>query len=792
MPTIKFGQATSTIFNVSRTKYGEKRVYVHPHGYASAASGWSPTGYLHPSGNLEKIEEEERIEEFQRKKIREFTIRELVDFDIVSGRVLEEADLESIPIHPVFSQRMWEKLGRRQREWCLQTPEAMEGGHYIMDNPYILKEMKPVLTLASAFLSEMHTLPFLDAMLLGPRKRVDQGTSTIAFPEGVYTFWRRDQETRTANGSEECEKAFTKCLKALQERIIWGFASGSRMPWDDAPQKTNCLGITHLGWDSDDKSVIWIFLDMKLSDLLLRNDLTSAEKAGVQYYLEIVMIHELTHAIGFDFLDDPNIKMRGDGYEPYFEDSPQSELGYEMENSVFGGIIEPVFKAPAAPLAYRMGSSYPSWLHISQRTPETIVRDVAADYNDVLYLYFIPIQTFEDMRKLSFWDNVIRRFGLSAIHARSIKHGWGSITTSEWGNRDEYGVPERATMRTARFKIHKGRQEAMIQELAESIAVYQLKQLSPSRKTAFKVLEDIMASASKEEQFYEFTQEQEKKLSAIREACIELQNPSSAADAGQRGEVALLLIPKLEQAIVAHKETFVFLEASEAYRHGKFRDRRATLFRWNVGTRRLLNDILTGVDEAPNKGENLIATLEHLAQLLAQLEDVRLKIFPPLPTWSIGHEFKAEGVAELKQWPENFFSEELAELDFMYFLYTAALEPDLSRCRALAANMMAKNQGASSISFYCRFVCMNVAVVGTDEWMEKDWEERNLVVEEKLQWLKIMREGCTELWGGTFQGWMQWYEGRKRKEEGEKTAEVEAENLRENLEMERRRRRERF
>lgn len=335
---------------------------------------------------------------------------------------------------------------------------------------------------------------------------------------------------------------------------------------------------------------------------------------------------------------------------------------------------------------------------------------------------------------------------------------------SLWGERDEYGVPESSTMKTARFKLHEGRQQARIQELAKSVAVYQLKQLSPSRKTAFKVLEDIMASASKEEEFYEFTQEQEKKLSAIREACIELQKPSNATDTGQRGEVVLLLIPKLEQAVVAHKETFVLLEASEAFRHGTFRDRRATLFRWNVGTRRLLNDILSGVDEAPNKDENLIATLEHLAQLLAQLEDVRLKIFPPLPTWTIGHENKPEGIAELKLWPENFFAEELAELDFMYHLYTAALEPKLNRCRALAANRMMTNQGPSSISFYCRFLCMNMAVVGSDEWMEKDWEERNLGVEEQLKWLKIMSEGCTELWGSTFRGWIQWFEGRRKRE----------------------------
>ncbi|TGO85642.1 hypothetical protein BPOR_0377g00110 [Botrytis porri] len=586
MPTIKFGQATNSIFNVSRTKYGEKRVYVPPHGYASAASGWSPTGYLHPSGNFKEI---------------------------------------------------------------------------------------------------------LDALLLGPRKPVSRGRSTIPLPDGLYTFWRRDQQARTANGSEECEKAFTAYLKSLQERLIRGFAAGYRMPWDDAPIKTNCLGVTHLGENSE-------------------------EKAGAQYYLAITMIHELTHAIGFNFFDDPEVKLRY-GYEPYFENSPQCELGFEMENSVFGGIIEPVFKAPAALLAYWMASSYPCWFHMHIRTPETMVLDLVAEYNDVLYTYFIPIQTFEDMRKLSFWDTVIRR--------------------ADWTDYDEFNAPQLALMKTARFSFHEGKQQARIKELAESVELYNSKQFSPSRKTASKVLDDIMASASKEEKFYDFTQD--------------------AADAGQGDKVALLLIPKLEQAVLAHKETFHLLEASEAFRHEKFRDRRATLFRWNVGTH-----------------EIVIATLEQLEQLLAQLEDVRLELFPPLPTWTIGHEYKAEGIEELKKWPENFFAGELAELDFVYLLYTAALEPNLSRCRTLAGNRMQEN-----------LVC-------SDEWMERKWEERYQVIGEKLQWLKFMREGCMELWGSTFEVWMRWYEARRRKVDDEKAAEEMARLSRENSERGRRKRRERF
>ncbi|KAK6606167.1 hypothetical protein H4I96_04629 [Botrytis cinerea] len=684
MATLKFGQATSTIFNVSRTKYGEDKVYVHPDGSSSTASGWSPTGFLHLSGNLQRMEEEKLIEEFQRKKIGEFTVRELVDFDVVSGRVLEEADLESIPIHPIFAVNMWEKLGQRQRDWALQTPEEMGDGHFIMDNPYVLNAMMPVLTLASAFLSRMHTVPFVDALFLGPREPMDPSTSTLTIPAAFIH-------------------------------------SGAEMKNQNAK-------------DSDDKETIWIFLDLKLLDLLLRNDLTSAEKAGTQYSLAITMIHELTHAMGFNFHHDPDL---------------EGSMGFEMENSVFGGIIEPVFKPPAAPLAYRMVSSYPSWSHLKVRTLETFVMDQAAKYNDLSYVYFVPIQTFEDIRKLSFWDTAIRQ-------------------------------------------DHEQKQAARIKELADVVAVYNSTQLSPLRKAASKFIDDIMASASKEERFYDFTQEQEEKLTAIREVCIELHQPSNAAGADQRDKTALLLLTKLEEATMAHKETFNLLEASEAFKNTIFRDRRATIFRWNIGTRRLLNDLLTGLSAKSSQDGKSIAILDQLGQLLAQLEGVRLKIFPPLPTWTLGHEYKPEGAEELKKWPKDFFAEELAELEFMCDLFAAAMESNPTKCYNLAEKRVTDNQGPSSMSFYCRFLCTNKAVVCRDDWMEKDWEERNQVVEQKLQWLKIMREGCTELWRGTFEGWMLWYEAKRKKKDDEKASDEAVELLRQNSEMERKKRRQRF
>lgn len=161
MATQKYGNAKSTIFNVSRDKYGLTRVFHPVSASTSTASGWSPTGHLPQGANLETIQEEKLVEDFQRRNLYDFTVRELVDLDVISSRVLEEGNLAN-PIHPIFSRNVWEQVGQRPSDWHLQTPElTARGDMCIMHNPIISEAMMPVLTLASAFLSRMHAVPFV-------------------------------------------------------------------------------------------------------------------------------------------------------------------------------------------------------------------------------------------------------------------------------------------------------------------------------------------------------------------------------------------------------------------------------------------------------------------------------------------------------------------------------------------------------------------------------------------------------------------------------------------------------
>ncbi|KAF7863249.1 hypothetical protein EAF04_007331 [Stromatinia cepivora] len=732
MTSVELGNATSTIFNVDKGKYGPTRVFTHPDDSTSTASGWSPTGHLPKGANLKTIEEEKRIEDFQRLMLFNFTVRELVDLDVISGRVLGGSLV--IPIHPIFSRNVWEQYGQRPLHWPQQTPEVIKGGWCFLTNSNVYNAMMPVLTLASAFLSRMHAVPFLDALLLGPRNPMDQLSSSLPLPIGLCTFWRRTQATSSANNFAECEKAFSRAMKKLHKKIKWGFALGHHLPWDDAPGQ-GCLGVTHEGKDSYDRDVIWIIIDQKLCDILLRTDLTSGKKLD----------HNLNRY-----------------YEPFFEDSPQCELGYEMENSVFGGLIEPVFSAPAAPFAYAMGSTYPSYGNMGQRVPNTLIMNKARSYNDQIFCYFISIQTFEDIREQTFWDTAIRQYGFS----------------------------ESPIKRTSNLK---GVTLEKYSELTEAATLYHAKQLPAVRKASFKVLEAIIGSAANEEQFYDFTQSQEDILWGVREAFVSLREARDTNDELEHERLALELIEMLDQAILNHKESFLLLEKSETLRGGeKFRDRRATLFRWNVGTRRLLNDLFTLLDDVPNREGDVKATFSKLTCLLCKLEYVRLQIFPPTSTWNFLLENTAEGVKELEQWPNNFFQEELTELQFMSTLWSAAEKFDSAQCHNLAEGRLQANRGASTLSFYCRFLCVNLLTINTHIFMGQNWKERKEKVDDMLPWLEKMQDGCTEFWMDSFVLWVDWFRRIGEMNEEEERWEEEEKIRMENILLERRKRRTRY
>lgn len=119
----------------------------------------------------------------------------------------------------------------------------------------------------------------------------------------------------------------------MQKKLKWGFQVGNHRPYHEAPLPKNVVmyGATSRQQpDPAGNQDIWIFLNDKLAALLLRKDLTAGEKAGAEYMLAITMLHELTHALWYHI----NPPASNISTEPYYENSPLSELGFELESKV--------------------------------------------------------------------------------------------------------------------------------------------------------------------------------------------------------------------------------------------------------------------------------------------------------------------------------------------------------------------------------------------------------------------------------------------------------------------------
>lgn len=80
---------------------------------------------------------------------------------------------------------------------------------------------------------------------------------------------------------------------------------------------------------------------------------------------------------------------------------------------VFGGLVSPIFAAPAAPLAYLFEVTYPSF--IDMRQTEDPILNVSGQYNSQVTEYFISIRTLEDLRQQSFWECGVRSVSSTAV-----------------------------------------------------------------------------------------------------------------------------------------------------------------------------------------------------------------------------------------------------------------------------------------------------------------------------------------------------------------------------------------
>ncbi|KAI0863562.1 hypothetical protein F4860DRAFT_511953 [Xylaria cubensis] len=87
-----------------------------------------------------------------------------------------------------------------------------------------------------------------------------------------------------------------------------------------------------------------ITLGVTMIDSLSKNDITLAERCHLQYYIARTILHEMMHSLSTSrmrhtFPADPNVPDDQIEPEPFVDFDGIAELGYAMEQRIFGGVV---------------------------------------------------------------------------------------------------------------------------------------------------------------------------------------------------------------------------------------------------------------------------------------------------------------------------------------------------------------------------------------------------------------------------------------------------------------------
>ncbi|KAE8448656.1 hypothetical protein EG329_009081 [Mollisiaceae sp. DMI_Dod_QoI] len=290
-------------------------------------------------------------EAYQRRTLRGFPTSELIDLGVIKSDKLNLNPLDN-PIDPIFSQSRW-----------TETPltSIYIPGHgmalWTAQNNIVWSALKPCLRLATHILSHINTHPWFDALLLGPRKYVENHRVTARTllkgtlqEQRFRTFHLRDPGPDNAR-SCQVEKNSLLNLPQMQNLTFGIMSAYQNLADPKSPLATPQYAFTNHN-PSLASPYIQIFIASELLQPLLTSKLNDGERLGARFLVAITLVHEMMHAfyaaktykeVPIQVIIKDALK---DFREPYFMDEPVSELGFSGENVLFNGEFEPLKVKP--------------------------------------------------------------------------------------------------------------------------------------------------------------------------------------------------------------------------------------------------------------------------------------------------------------------------------------------------------------------------------------------------------------------------------------------------------------
>ncbi|KAE9371096.1 hypothetical protein N431DRAFT_467304 [Stipitochalara longipes BDJ] len=370
--------------------------------HGTGKSGLTPIELVDPSiSSTIPIQQKAREhEDYQRRYLRGFTSRELQDADSLEIEALPLGNLSGMPIHAALKRSQW-----------TESDFKIGGG---IEGVWGGKNDKVEL--------------WFDALLNGPRKKIDFSKVNDQGPViDLYTFERRNPEQASGN------KAISKIFGKFDIKFL--FQDGST----NAPGNQGKVNGSHRSLfrnqGKGDYAGSCIFLNCENSTPLLRKDLSSSQRIAQQFNIAQCLLHELAHAAGkcVDTLEKTICgKRKREEPEPFFEDEEINELGYVLENWIWGGTLDPVYikqDRPGPRLALYRTNVRISFKHFKDGRQKPNPSKLRYRYherfqfggsNSTATYSLVEITFMWKLQMNAFWDSQIRRLGTEALKPRSI------------------------------------------------------------------------------------------------------------------------------------------------------------------------------------------------------------------------------------------------------------------------------------------------------------------------------------------------------------------------------------
>ncbi|APA15887.1 hypothetical protein sscle_15g106570 [Sclerotinia sclerotiorum 1980 UF-70] len=564
---------------------------------------------------------------YQRNELFLFTTRELKDLDAVCDRPLKKSTLTP-GIIPLLRRDRWED--RPSTAW-LRTDSIPirgdpQGGKWQSSNDRVWDVLKPIVTLASKYIMSSKNLPWLDALLLGPRRPVVQDR----YPPGAkiqkefHTFHPREgpwTAEREREVETERERVFIGLMNEMDFMFSYFYSHQNARDNDPPNHDPNYpvkkwgdpLGVTTVNaWEMVVKKVpgakwrVQTFINVQALEALFfdSDDLSDSEAAALRFRCATTIAHEVMHAIGYyQSLHRLGVRLFTNNREGYFADEQMAELGWSWQWAMHGGIDS---KRPSNHRSRRILTQFaevqfPSFTSKSHAASgqAVLIDPPIQNWSD---FHPIGVQFLEDVHNQDFWDLMVRSFGGRILQYQTIKEG--TRIFYEPGSYRPFTILKGDRLDPVSHDPYENDEALMVNTMLD---VKARMTHTPAEKKLMAFVTKIAESAKTGKAFWKGMESQLRTVRDIIQVLVQskMDNPSGAhRDWGLMTTAVREVVELLVVAATNHEKMVGFALERQLKHHG-VEDivAKQALLAWNRGTRGFNRDVLERFGRKFKEGE---------------------------------------------------------------------------------------------------------------------------------------------------------------------------------------------